>query len=186
LAHDWTTDHIAESAINPKEIDMSQTTIGHHSQKSGIVTNISAAAALMLVLAIPAYAAELLASVSGKASTALVTLATTGNPEPLRTELGGMMISSDDLQKRAKAAMKLQKTEHLAPKALVTPNGDVYAMVAPTLTKDNFILADSQGNVHRIDVGDSEGHRMPFVVNTVVADGGTPWYVEFWRWITFQ
>lgn len=82
--------------------------------------------------------------------------------------------------------MKLQKTEHLAPKALLTPTGDIYAMVAPTITKDNFILADTNGNVFRIDVGDSEGHRMPFVVETVVADGGTPWYVEFWRWITFQ
>jgi hypothetical protein len=35
----------------------------------------------------------------------------------------------------------------------------------------------------RMDVGDSEGHRMPFVVQTIVEDGGTPWYLEFWRWI---
>jgi len=117
---------------------------------------------------------------------ALVTLATTGNPEPLHTELGGTVISSEELQKKANAFMKLQKTEHLAPKALVTATGDTYAMVAPTITKDNFILADSQGNVLRVDVGASEGHRMPFVVNTIVEDGGTPWYVEFWRWITFQ
>ena len=143
-------------------------------------------AGLLLAFTATGYAADLPASVTGKASDALVTLATTGNPEPLHAQLGGTVISSDDLQKRANAAMKLQKTEHLAPKALVAPNGDVYAMVAPTITKDNFILADSQGNVHRIDVGDSEGHRIPFVVNTVVADGGTPWYVEFWRWITFQ
>jgi hypothetical protein len=142
--------------------------------------------ALMLAFTAPGYAADLPTSVTGKASDALVTLATTGNPDPLHAELGGTVISSDDLQKKANALMKLQKTEHLAPKALVAPNGDVYAMVAPTITKDNFILADSRGNVHRIDVGDSEGHRMPFVVNTVVADGGTPWYVEFWRWITFQ
>jgi hypothetical protein len=143
-------------------------------------------AGLVLAFASPGYSADLPASVTGKASDALVTLATTGNPDPLHTELGGTVISSEELQKKANASMKLQKTEHLAPKALVAPNGDVYAMVAPTITKDNFILADSRGNVHRIDVGDSEGHRMPFVVETVVADGGTPWYVEFWRWITFQ
>lgn len=142
--------------------------------------------ALVLALAAPGYSADLPSSVSGKASDALVTLATTGNPEPLRTELGGTVISSEELQKKANASMKLQKTEHLAPKALVAPNGEVYAMVAPTITKDNFILADRQGNVFRVDVGDSEGHRMPFTVETIVADGGTPWYVEFWRWITFQ
>ena len=143
-------------------------------------------AALVLAFAVPGYSADLPASVTGKASDALVTLATTGNPEPLQTELGGTVISSEELLKKATASMKLQKTEHLAPKALVAPNGDVYAMVAPTITKDNFILADRQGNVFRVDVGDSEGHRMPFAVETIVADGGTPWYVEFWRWITFQ
>jgi hypothetical protein len=143
-------------------------------------------AALVLAFASPGYSADLPASVTGRASDALVTLATTGNPEPLHAELGGTVISSDDLQKKANALMKLQKMEHLAPKALVAPNGDVYAMVAPTITKDNFILADRQGNVFRVDVGDSEGHRTPFVVENVVADGGTPWYVEFWRWITFQ
>ncbi len=142
--------------------------------------------ALVLAMAVPSSAAQLPATLSGKASDALVTLATTGNPEPLHAELGGTVISSEDLQKKANTSMRLQKTEHLAPKALVAPNGDVYAMVAPTVTKDNFILADSQGNVLRVDVGDSEGHRMPFVVETIVEDGGTPWYVEFWRWITFQ
>ena len=143
-------------------------------------------AALVLAFAAPGYATDLPASVTGKASDALVTLATTGNPEPLHTEIGGTVISSEELQKKATVSMKLQKTEHLAPKALVAPNGDVYAMVAPTITKDNFILADRQGNVFRVDVGESEGHRMPFTVETIVADGGTPWYVEFWRWITFQ
>jgi len=143
-------------------------------------------AALVMAFAAPGYAADLPAAVTGKASDALVTLATTGNPEPLRTELGGTVISSEDLQKKANASMKLQKMEHLAPKALVTPTGDTYAMVAPTITKDNFILADRQGNLFRVDVGDSEGHRMPFAVETIMADGGTPWYVEFWRWITFQ
>lgn len=146
----------------------------------------SMAAAVVLAMAMPSYATDLPVSVAGKASDALVTLATTGNPEPLHAELGGTVISSDDLQKKANALMKLQKTEHLAPKALVAPNGEVYAMVAPTLTKDNFILADSQGNLVRVDVGDSEGHRMPFVVETIVEDGGTPWYVEFWHWITRQ
>jgi hypothetical protein len=157
-----------------------------HTTKNGAVVTASVAATLVLAFAIPSYAAELPASVSGKASDALVTLATTGNPDPLHAELGGTVISSENLQKQANASMKLQKTEHLAPKALVAPNGDVYAMVAPTITKDNFILADTKGNLLRLDVGDSEGHRMPFVVETVVADGGTPWYVEFWRWITFQ
>lgn len=164
---------------------MTHTTISTKSERNGEALNLSIAA-LVLAFAVPGYAAELPASVSGKASDALVTLATTGNPEPLHTELGGTVISSDDLQKKANALMKLQKTEHLAPKALVAPNRDVYAMVAPTITKDNFILADSQGNVLRVDVGDSEGHRMPFVVETIVEDGGTPWHVEFWRWITRQ
>lgn len=165
---------------------MTQRPFGNHSQKTGKGLNVSIPTALMLALTLPAYAADLPASVIGKASDALVTLATTGNPEPLHAELGGTVISSEELQKKANASMKLQKTEHLAPKALVTPAGETYAMVAPTITKDNFILADNKGNVLRVDVGDSEGHRMPFVVNTIVEDGGTPWYVEFWRWITFQ
>ena len=161
---------------------MTQTTTKNDSQT---ILNASMAA-LMLAFATPGYATDLPASVTGKASDALVTLATTGNPDPLHTELGGTVISSEELQKKATVSMKLQKTEHLAPKALVTPNGDVYAMVAPTITKDNFILADRQGNVFRVDVGDSEGHRMPFAVETIGADGGTPWYIEFWRGLTFQ
>lgn len=166
---------------------MRDATISSKSEKNNEALKLSiAATALMLAFTAPGYAAELPASVAGKASDALVTLATTGNPEPLHTELGGTVISSEELQKKANAFMKLQKAEHLAPKALVTPTGDTYAMVAPIITKDNFILADSQGNVLRVDVGASEGHHMPFVVNTIVEDGGTPWYVEFWRWITFQ
>jgi hypothetical protein len=165
---------------------MTPTTIRTPSRKNVRSVNASLAAAMVLVLAGPSYSAELPASLAGKASDALVTLATTGNPDPLHAELGGTVISSEDLQKKASASMWLQKAEHLAPKALVAPNGDIYAMVAPTITKDNFILADAQGNLLRVDVGDSEGHRIPFVVETVVADGGTPWYVEFWRWITFQ
>ena len=162
---------------------MPTTTINHDPQT---ILKGSMAAALVLVFTLPSSAIDLPASVAGKASDALITLATTGNPEPLHAELGGTVISSDDLQKKANAMMKLQKMEHLAPKALVAPNGEVYAMVAPTLTKDNFILVDSQGTLMRMDVGDSEGHRMPFVVETIVEDGGTPWYVEFWRWITRQ
>ena len=142
--------------------------------------------ASVLTFAAPGYAADLPSSVSGSASDALITLATTGNPDPLHTELGGTVISSEELQKKAGSLLKLEKQEHLAPKALVTPNGETYAMVAPTITKDNFILVDSQGNVMRMDVGNTEGHRMPFVVQQIVADGGTAWYVEFWYWITGQ
>lgn len=141
-------------------------------------------AALALAAAAPAYANELPSTVMGTASPALITLATTGNPDPLQAELGGKVISSDDLQMKVGNLLDLEKEEHLAPKALVTPTGETYAMVAPTITKDNFILIDSQGQARRMDVGDSEGHRMPFVVQTIMEDGGTPWYVEFWHWIT--
>jgi hypothetical protein len=165
---------------------MTHTTTGKESWKNGEILNASMTAALVVVFALPSYASDLPAAIGGRASDALVTLATTGNPEPLHSEIGGTVISSEDLQKKANALMKLQKVEHLAPKALVAPNGETYAMVAPTLTKDNFIFADTQGNVLRVDVGDSEGHRMPFVVESIVGDGGTPWYVEFWHWITGQ
>ena len=140
--------------------------------------------ALTLPVAAPAFANELPAAVMGKASEALVTLATTGNPDPLQAELGGTVMSSEELQKKVGNLLNLEKEEHLAPKALVTPTGETYAMVAPTITKDNFILVDNQGQAKRMDVGDSEGHHMPFVVQTIVEDGGTPWYVEFWHWIT--
>lgn len=165
---------------------MTTHTATHDLRKNHVLITASGTFILTLALAGPSGAAELPAALTGKASDALVTLATTGNPDPLHAELGGIVISSEELQKKANASMRLQKTEHLAPKALIAPNGNVYAMVAPTITKDNFILADNQGNVLRVDVGDSEGHRMPFVVETIVEDGGTPWYVEFWRWITFQ
>lgn len=140
--------------------------------------------ALTLPVAAPAFANELPAAVMGKASEALVTLATTGNPDPLQAELGGTVMSSEELQKKVGNLLNLEKEEHLAPKALVTPTGETYAMVAPTITKDNFILVDNQGQARRMDVGDSEGHHMPFVVQAIVEDGGTPWYVEFWHWIT--
>ncbi|HSF10132.1 MAG TPA: hypothetical protein VLA60_12005 [Nitrospirales bacterium] len=57
------------------------------------------------------------------------------------------------------------------------------AMMAPTITNDNFILVDSEGQARRMEVGDSEGHRMPFVVQMIVEHGAMPWYVEFWHWI---
>ncbi|MEO8327805.1 MAG: hypothetical protein ABI618_18295 [Nitrospirota bacterium] len=147
-------------------------------------STITMMTALALALSTPAYANELPATVMGTASPALITLATTGNPDPLQAELGGTVMSSEDLQMKIGNLLDLEKEEHLAPKALVTPTGETYAMVAPTITKDNFILVDSQGQARRMDVGDSEGHRMPFVVQSIVEDGGTPWYTEFWHWIT--
>ena len=120
------------------------------------------------------------------ASDALVTLATTGNPKPLQAELGGEIRDSAPLMAEAGALLDLEKKEHLAPSALVTPDGEVYAMVAPTITQDNFIFKNASGQIMRMDVGANEGHRMPFVVNEIMEDGGTPWYVEFWYWITGQ
>jgi len=160
------------------------TPISNELHKDSDVLHASMTLALMLAFAVPSYAADVPSSLAGRASDALVTLATTGNPEPLHADIGGTVISSEALQKKASSLMKLDKTEHLAPKALVAPNGETYAMVAPTITKDNFIFVDSQGNLLRMDVGASEGHRMPFVVQDIVADGGTPWYVEFWYWVT--
>ena len=163
---------------------MAHTTISNELPKNRNVLHTSMSLALILAFAGPGYAVDVPSSLSGRASDALVTLATTGNPEPLHADIGGTVISSDALQKKASGLMKLDKTEHLAPKALVAPNGETYAMVAPTITKDNFIFVDSQGNLLRMDVGASEGHRMPFVVQEIVSDGGTPWYIEFWHWIT--
>ena len=77
-----------------------------------------------------------------------------------------------------------QFSEHLAPDALVTPTGETYAMVAPTITKDIFILMDNQENVMRMDVGNTEEHRIPFVVQNIVEDGGTRWYVGIWYWLS--
>lgn len=126
---------------------------------------------------------KLPSAVTGTASEALIKLATTGNPDALRTELGGTVISSKELEKKAAGVLELDKKEHLAPKALVTKTGETYAMVAPTITKDNFILLDNQGNLMRMDVGHTEGNNMPFAALNVVEDGGTPWYVEFWYWL---
>ena len=148
------------------------------------LTAVTLTACATLVLAVSACAANMPATMSGGASDALVTLATTGNPDPLHAELGGKVISSAELQENIGSLLNLEKNEHLAPKALFTPSGETYAMVAPTITKDNFILVDSTGKAMRMDVGFTEGHRMPFVVEEIVEDGGTPWYVEFWYWIS--
>jgi hypothetical protein len=59
----------------------------------------------------------------------------------------------------------------------LTPTQEKYAMVGPSITKDNFILIGSQGH-RRMDVGDSEGQRMSLVVQMIVEDGGTLWHIE--------
>ncbi len=71
----------------------------------------------------------------GRLINALITLATTGDPDPLQAELGGTVMSSEDLQMKIGNLLDLEKEEHLAPKALVTPTEEPYAMVAPTITK---------------------------------------------------
>ena len=152
--------------------------------KNRNLTAVILTACASLVFAVPSYAESQSPSMSERASDALVILATTGTPDPLQAELGGTIFSSAELQKNVGSLLDLEKNEHLAPKALVTPNGETYAMVAPTITKDNFILVDSNGKAMRMDVGDTEGHRMPFVVEEIIEDGGTPWYVEFWYWIS--
>jgi uncharacterized protein YgfB (UPF0149 family) len=127
-------------------------------------------------------------AVSGQASAGLIQLATTGNPEGLHAEMGGDITDStviaDTVGAEAlNALLDVAQDEHLAPKALVAPSGDIYAMVAPTITKDNFILVTG-GEARRMDVGASEGTNVPFQVTKIVSDGGTPWYLEFWYWLT--
>lgn len=145
--------------------------------------------AMVLVLAVACTASPEMSKAmmaimeNGKASKGLITLATTGNPKALRKELGGKIMSSDKIAKRAAKLLDLKKKEHLAPKALLTPDGDIYAMVAPTITKDNFIYIH-KGNIMRMDVGNSEGTNKPFVVKDIVEDGGTNIFVEFWYWLT--
>lgn len=58
---------------------------------------VSGTIAVVLGLTGLGYSAELPASLTSKASDALVTLATTENPDPLHAELGGTVISSEDL-----------------------------------------------------------------------------------------
>jgi hypothetical protein len=153
-------------------------------KKESSIDKASIQIALVLAIAVTGSAIAAPSPTSGAASDALVTLATTGNPDPLQSELGGKIISSEKLQARAGGLLNLEKNEKLAPKALVTPDGETYAMVAPSITKDNFIFVDAKSNVMRLDVGDTEGHRKPFVVKEIIEDGGTPWYVELWYWIS--
>jgi len=142
-----------------------------------------------LALAATTAFAELPSTVTGVASPGLVTLATTGNPDPLHEELGGAVVDSKQLVAKIGAEnlgqfLDLKQDEHLAPKALITPDGDMFAMVAPTITKDNFMLVTADGTARRMDVGNNEGHNQPSVVTEIVEDGGTPWYKEFWYWLT--
>ena len=128
-------------------------------------------------------------TVTGTASAGLIQLATTGNPEGLHTELGGQITDSTVIAERVgqdalNALLMVAEEEHLAPQALVAPTGEIYAMVAPTITKDNFIVVTMAGEAVRMDVGSTEGTNQPFRVTEVVSDGGTPWYVEFWYWLT--
>jgi len=138
---------------------------------------------LTLALAPLAACAATPEKMRGGASPALVTLATTGNPVPLRKELGGKIVSSADLQKKAASKLNLKKKEHLAPKALITPSGDMYAMVAPVITKDNFIYVH-QGKLVRMDVGWTEGTNKPFVVTQIVEDGGASIWAEIGHWFS--
>lgn len=142
----------------------------------------------LAALPLNSIAAELPSTVKGIASAGLISLATTGNPAQLQKELGGEIVSSAMLRQAAGAAaldklLDISKSEHMAPMALKAPTGEWYAMVAPTITKDNFILLDQDGIPHRLDVGDNEGTHMPKEVTTIKSDGGTPWYKEFWYWI---
>lgn len=128
-------------------------------------------------------------TVTGTASAGLIQIATTGNPEGLQAELGGEIVESSVVAETAgqdalNALLMVDKDEHLAPMALIAPSGEIYAMVAPTITKDNFVLVTRGGEAIRMDVGATEGTNQPFQVTDVVSDGGTPWYVEFWYWLT--
>jgi len=128
-------------------------------------------------------------TVTGTASAGLIQIATTGNPEGLHAELGGEIVESSIVaetagQEALDALLMTEEDEHLAPMALVAPSGEIYAMVAPTITKDNFVLVTRGGEAIRMDVGSTEGTNEPFRVTELVSDGGTPWYVEFWYWLT--
>ena len=113
------------------------------------------------------------------ASAALITLATTGNPVPLQDELGGEVVESS----RISAAAVLNKDEHLAPKALLLEDGTLIAMVAPTITKDNFVVSKN-GEVRRLDVGHTEGTNIPFLVEDIsaVEDGGASVIEQIGHW----
>ena len=149
-------------------------------KKTNISTRILKLALLGIFLsALPVSANEVFKT---KASSGLITLATTGNPFPLRGELGGKVISSAKLQEKSGKVLDLAQKEHLAPKALVLADGSMYAMVAPTITKDNFIYVGTEGKLMRMDVGETEGHRMPFVVREIVEDGGASIWAQIGHW----
>lgn len=113
------------------------------------------------------------------ASAALITLATTGNPVPLQAEMGGQIVDSD----RINAMAVLDGEEHLAPKALLLQDGTLVAMVAPTITKDNFVVSADNG-VRRLDVGHTEGTHIPFLVKDLeaVKDGGASIWEQIGHW----
>lgn len=117
--------------------------------------------------------------IGSAASAALIALATTGNPVPLQGELGGEIVESSAIN----AASVLQADEHLAPKALKLEDGTMIAMVAPTITKDNFVVAEN-GEVRRLDVGNTEGTNIPFAVEDVesVKDGGASVWEQIGHW----
>ena len=133
---------------------------------------------------------DLPAAVKGKASAGLVQLATTGNPAGFHQEMrGSSIVDSSAVAKQVgqgalDALLKVDEGEGLAPKALVTREGEIYAMIAPRITKDNFVLVNAGGEIFRMDVGSTEGTGLPYRVTKVVSDGGAPWYVEFWYWLT--
>ena len=87
-------------------------------------------------------------------------------------ELGGEVVDSSVIAETAgqdalNALLMTDMDEHLAPKALVAPSGEIYAMVAPTITKDNFVLVTRGGEAIRMDVGATEGTNQPFQVTEV-------------------
>ena len=113
------------------------------------------------------------------ASAALLVLATTGDPVPLQKELGGKIVESSVIP----AATVLEEGEHLAPSALQLEDGSIVAMVAPTVTKDNFVVFEN-GAVRRLDVGHTEGTNIPFAVADVdeVKDGGASIWSQIGHW----
>ena len=113
------------------------------------------------------------------ASAALITLATTGNPVPLQKEMNGQIVDSSRLD----VTSVLQQGEHLAPKALMLDSETYIAMVAPTITKDNFVVV-TRGRPQRLDVGHTEGHHKPFVVKDIdaVKDGGASIFEQIGHW----
>ena len=57
------------------------------------------------------------------------------------------------------------------------------AMVAPTITKDNFVVSKN-GEVRRLDVGHTEGTNIPFLVEDIsaVEDGGASVIEQIGHW----